>query len=226
MADDTANKPYPFQFDPSQFSNKYSPYAGVALPFMGAYNGGATGPTDAHGNPIQSYQDTQKLHDAWAAANPTPAMAPSTTLNSNPTHGVGGLQPGQWDGSNGLATGAPSSFQHATGSDGMPYGQTSLGRGVVGTSWQGPGGGQMPQQQAAPAAAAAPQNPYDMGQAYLQALQSPGHVTTPGATVAQAAPPSNQSGVLQQFMQNWGGNSKGAGNYDNSGFVNSLRGMV
>ena len=46
-------------FDPSQFSNKYSPYAGVALPFMGAYNGGATGPTDAHGNPIQSYQDTQ-----------------------------------------------------------------------------------------------------------------------------------------------------------------------
>ena len=226
MADDTANKPYPFQFDPSQFSNKYSPYAGVALPFMGAYNGGATGPTDAHGNPIQSYQDTQKLHDAWAAANPTPAMAPSTTLNSNPTHGVGGLQPGQWDGSNGLATGAPSSFQHATGSDGMPYGQTSLGRGVVGTSWQGPGGGQMPQQQQAAPAAAAQTNPYDMGQAYLQALQNPGHVTTPGATVAQAAPPSNQSGVLQQFMQNWGGNSKGAGNYDNSGFVNSLRGMV
>jgi hypothetical protein len=226
MADDTANKPYPFQFDPSQFSNKYSPYAGVALPFMGAYNGGATGPTDAHGNPIQSYQDTQKLHDAWAAANPTPAMAPSTTLNSNPTHGVGGLQPGQWDGSNGLATGAPSSFQHATGSDGMPYGQTSLGRGVVGTSWQGPGGGQMPQQQQAAPAAAAQTNPYDMGQAYLQALQNPGHVTTPGATVAQAAPPSNQSGVLQQFMQNWGGNSKGAGNYDNSGFINSLRGMV
>jgi hypothetical protein len=226
MADDTANKPYPFQFDPSQFSNKYSPYAGVALPFMGGYNGGATGPTDAHGNPIQSYQDTQKLHDAWAAANPTPAMAPSTTLNSNPTHGVGGLQPGQWDGSNGLATGAPSSFQHATGSDGMPYGQTSLGRGVVGTSWQGPGGGQMPQQQQAAPAAAAQTNPYDMGQAYLQALQSPGHVTTPGATVAQAAPPSNQSGVLQQFMQNWGGNSKGAGNYDNSGFINSLRGMV
>lgn len=84
----------------------------------------------------------------------------------------------------------------------------------------------MPQQQQAAPAAAAQTNPYDMGQAYLQALQNPGHVTTPGATVAQAAPPSNQSGVLQQFMQNWGGNSKGAGNYDNSGFVNSLRGMV
>ena len=85
---------------------------------------------------------------------------------------------------------------------------------------------QQPQQQQAAPAAAAQTNPYDMGQAYLQALQNPGHVTTPGATVAQAAPPSNQSGVLQQFMQNWGGNSKGAGNYDNSGFINSLRGMV
>ena len=79
--------------------------------------------------------------------------------------------------------------------------------------------------QAAPQAAA-PQNPYDMNRAYLTALANPGHVTTPGATVAQAAPPSNQSGVLQQFLANWGGNSKGAGNYDNSGFINSLRGMV
>jgi hypothetical protein len=65
-----------------------------------------------------------------------------------------------------------------------------------------------------------------MNQAYLTALSNPGHVTTPGATVAQAPPPSAQSGVLQQFLQNWGGNSKGAGNYDNSAFINSLRGMV
>ena len=228
MADNNDIKQYPFMFDPSQFSNKYSPFAGMSLnPFMGQYNGGATGPTDAHGNPIGSYQTAQAQHDAWNAANPAPAMAPPTTLNSTPQHGVGGLQPGQWDGPDGLPAGTPTGgFQHATMSDGMPYGQTNLGRGVVGTSWQGPGGGQgAPQQPAAPQAAA-PQNPYDMNQAYLQALQNPGHVTTPGATVAQAAPPSNQSGVLQQFLANWGGNSKGAGNYDNSGFINSLRGMV
>ena len=48
-----------------------------------------------------------------------------------------------------------SSIPHATTSDGMPYGQTSLGRGVTGTSWQGPGGGVTPQ----PAAPAAPATP-------------------------------------------------------------------
>ena len=84
MADDTANKAYPYMFDPSQYKNTYSPYAGVALPFMGGYSGGTTGPTDAHGKPIQSYQDSQAAYNAWNAANPTPAMAPATTLNSSP----------------------------------------------------------------------------------------------------------------------------------------------
>ena len=68
-----------------------------------------------------------------------------------------------------------------------------------------------------------------MGQAYLQALQNPGHVSTPGANVPQAAPPSNQSGVLQQFLSNWqngGGNTQGAGNYNNAGMFNALKGMV
>ena len=93
------------------------------------------------------------------------------------------------------------------------------GRRTVG----GPETGQ-PQQ-----AAAAPTNPYDMNQAYLDALSNPGHVTTPGATVPQSAPPSNQSGVLQQFLANWnkgGGQTKGAGNYDNSGFFKALQGQV
>lgn len=212
MADDTANKAYPFQFDPSQFVNKYSSFAGQSLnPYMGQYYGGPTGPTDAHGNPIGSYQTAQAAHDAWNAANPAPAapMAPSTTLNSTPQPGV-------------------IPFQHATMPDGMPYGQTNLGRGVTGTSWQGPGGGQAPQQPAAPAAA--PQtNPIDMGQAYLNALSNPGHVSTPGATVPQAPSPSNQSGVLQQFLNNWqqgGGNTQGAGNYNNAGFFNALKGQV
>ena len=110
-----------------------------------------------------------------------------------------------------------------------------LWRGISGQYSGGFGGSQpytaynprLPQAAAAkPRAAAAPTNPYDMNQAYLTALANPGHVTTPGATVAQSTPPSAQSGVLQQFLQNWGGNSKGAGNYDNSGFINALRGMV
>ena len=79
------------------------------------------------------------------------------------------------------------------------------------------------------APAAAPQNPVNMSQAYLNALANPGKVTTPGATVPQANLPSNQSGVLQQFLANWqnsGGNTKGAGNYDNSGFYKALQGSV
>jgi hypothetical protein len=89
-------------------------------------------------------------------------------------------------------------------------------------------GGNAAAQPAAAAAAqpAAQQNPYDMNQAYLTALSNPGHVTTPGATVPQAAPPSAQSGVLQQFMQNWKPGANPAGNYDPSLFVNALRGQV
>ena len=232
MADNNDIKQYPFMFDPSQFANKYSPYAGVALPFMGGYSTAAGPPTDAHGNPIQSYLDTQAQHDAWAAANPAPAMAPPTTLNSTPQHGVGGLQPGQWDGPDGLPQGTPTSPIRTA----LPVMSQAGGNGGMTPNWQpsnyaatGQNYTIMPKQggasQAAPQAAA-PQNPYDMNRAYLTALANPGHVTTPGATVAQAAPPSNQSGVLQQFLANWGGNSKGAGNYDNSGFINSLRGMV
>ena len=231
MADATANLAYPLQFDPSQFVNKYSSFAGQSLnPYMGGYYGGPTGPTDAHGNPIGSYQTAQAQHDAWNAANPAPAapsMPPSTTLNSNPVAGVGG---------------------HATMSDGMPYGQTNLGRGVVGqadgannTGGYGAGisgaygGASTPAMmgvgpQPSQAAPTAPQtNPVDMGQAYLNALANPGKVTTPGATVPQAPSPSNQSGVLQQFLQNWqnnGSQTQGAGNYNNSGFYNALKGMV
>jgi hypothetical protein len=65
-----------------------------------------------------------------------------------------------------------------------------------------------------------------MNAAYLQALANPGKVTTPGATVAQSAPPSGQSGVLQQFLQNWKPGNNPAGNYNPSLFPNALRGQV
>ena len=237
MADNNDIPAYPYMFDPSQMSNKYSPYAGVALPFMGGYSAAAGPPTDAHGNPIQSYQNTQAAHDAWAAANPAP-QAPPVTLNSNSNLPPLGSQAramydagyGDWsqlDPSMGRSS-IPGQANGANNSGGY-------GAGISGQYSGGFGGSQpytaynprLPQAAAAkPQAAAAPTNPYDMNQAYLTALANPGRVTTPGATVAQSTPPSAQSGVLQQFLQNWGGNSKGAGNYDNSGFINALRGMV
>lgn len=221
MADNPNIYPYPMQFDPSQWSNKYSPYAGQPLNFMGQYSGT---PTDAHGNPIGSYQQAQAAHDAWQ-----PPAAAGTTLNSNPSS-----TPGQWGA---LYPGGPAVWQGGGGQQGR-YVQTSAGGQVTGGAANGGPtmqGGQnipaqyqfmpnAPQQQAAPAAA---QNPIDMGQAYLAALSNPGKVTTPGATVPQAPLPSGQSNVLQQFLQNWqnkGSPTTGAGNYNNQGFFSALQG--
>ena len=198
MADDQTN-PYTIagmaaMMQPNKYINPA--YKDKPLPLPGFYGT----PTDAQGNPIQSFLDAQSQHDAWNAANPAPA-AQGTTLNSTPQ-------------------GAPGGFQHATMPDGMPYGQTSLGRGVTGTSWQGPGGGMaQPAQQSAPAAQ---QNPIDMRQAYLDALSNPGKVTTPGATVPQASPLGSPS-VMNSFLAaNPGGGGAGAGGYNNSGFFNTL----
>ena len=146
----------PYMFDPTQLSNSYSNYNNAALPWPPTYNTGAAGgPVNAAtGQPIQSFQQWQQANPAGMSINSTPA-APAAPQASTPVHGVGGLQPGQWDGANGLPMGNPGGpIRMATGSDGMPYGQTSLGRGVVGQSWQ-------PQQQpmAAPQAGAARPRP-------------------------------------------------------------------
>lgn len=199
MADDQTN-PYTIAGMAAMMQpNKYidPAYKDKPLPLPGFYGT----PTDAQGNPIQSFLDAQSQHDAWNAANPAPAQG--TTLNSTPQPGV-------------------IPFQHATMSDGMPYGQTSLGRGVTGPSWQGPGGG-TPQQQQAPqqSAPAAQQNPVDMRQAYLDALSNPGKVTTPGATVPQASPLGSPS-VMNSFLAANPGGGAGAGGYNNSGFFNTL----
>jgi hypothetical protein len=248
MADNSANiYPYPLQFDPSQWSNKYSSFAGQKLPSLAAYAGV---PTDALGNPIASYQAIQAQQ---AAAQPAaPAMAPSTTLNSNPFAGVqipqgqnaapyeprGGLSTAQWQALTpaqrgtaqsaldtvqaGVAATRPDSF---VASSNNPSG----GGPGAGAYLQGLGANafnQMANQPAAPAASAAPAGP-DMNQAYLAALSNPGKVQTPGATVPQAPLPSGQSGVLQQFLSNWqnqGSPTTGAGNYNNQGFFNALKG--
>src|SRR5579864_1504231 len=163
--------------------NQYSQYPnGIPFPsYFGA-------PTDAMGRPIQPPPPGMTL-------NSSPAMPPQQQ-QAAPVHGVGGLQPGQWDDASGLPAGQPSSFAHATDPSGMPYGQTSLGRGVVGQNWQ-------PQQQAQAAPQAAPQaaGPANNWQSTLAMLSNPGKVQTPGATVPQSTIGSQPS-VLQQFLAN------------------------
>ena len=203
--------------------NPYLEYTGQ-IPMAG-YRGA---PTDAMGNPIASFRQAQQQHDAWAAANPAPARR-GNDAELDAAHGVGALQPGQWDGPDGLPAGTPSSFQHATMPDGMPYGQTTLGRGVTGTSWQGPGGGMAQQQAPQQSAPAAPQNPIDMRQAYLDALSNPGKVTTPGAQMLPGTSPTgpqSQPSVLAQFLQQHpGGGTTGGGGYSNQPFFSTLNAL-
>ena len=60
-----------------------------------------------------------------------------------------------------------------------------------------------------------------MNAAYKNALANPGHVTTPGATVPESQPITNQPSVLDQFLaSNQGG--AGAGNYNNQPFFDTL----
>lgn len=204
---------YPYMFDPSQFSNKYSPYAGKALPWPSSYQGT---PTDALGRPIQSYRDAQAAHDAWAAANPP--MAPAVTLNTNPTD-MTAQRNAALTGQPGAAMAYGANFAPAGSPGGIQqmYGQ-NFAAFTPQRNWRG---------NAQPAAqpAAQPTNPIDMNQAYLNALSNPGKVVTPGATVPQSPPPSGQSSVLQQFLANWRGQpTTGAGNYNNAGFFNALSG--
>jgi hypothetical protein len=222
MADDTKNLPYPFQFDPSQWSNPYSSYKGAAFPST-SYSGT---PTDAHGNPIGSYQAALAAQQAAAAAQAPAASPQGTTLNSSPQ--IPQFLPiGMGQGTGGAAGG-----QNAMGSPGQAVGGQLTGGGyMINPAYAI----QQMQQQAAPKpAAAAPQAPAappgpDMNQAYLAALSNPGHVTTPGATVPESPTPSGQSGVLQQFLANWnqkGQPTQGAGNYNNRGFYDALQGNV
>jgi hypothetical protein len=239
MADDQTNPFTMMGMANMMKPNPYTQYKG-ALPMPGFYGT----PTDALGNPIQSFLDTQAKHDAWDAANP--AQPQGTTLNSNKY----GLQPSDLSGPSALNPSGnqafgmsewggmmspqaradyanqryvePAGINHATMPDGMPYGQTNLGRGVIGTSWERTPGPSAQPQQAAPAAA--PKNPYDMRQAYLDALSNPGKVTTPGATVPQAAP-LGQPSVLDSFLATHSGSgpvSSAPGAYSNQGFFDTL----
>ena len=188
--------------------NPYTQYGGKPLPIPG-YMGA---PTDAQGNPIQSFTDAQAAHDAWNKANPAPAQG--TTLNSTPggnPNPVGSpLNPmGDW------SSLAPNAFP------GNPSRQAAYARelGLPGSNYNGAAGAGAGQ---APAASAAPQNPIDMRQAYLTALSNPGKPSMPGATVPQAQPLGTPS-VLNSFLAaHPSGGATGAGGYSNQGFFQTL----
>jgi hypothetical protein len=275
-----ANLPYPLQFDPSQMKDPYSRWAGVALPFSSAEIGasglyGDQVPTDAMGNPIQSYTDAASAanatyqqqmaayNQAMAAYNKGGGGTPGTTINN--TGGSAAGAPYQVGSDFGSAQGPVNQLLSTYAA--TPGGQAaasnpnaalisyiqSQNRALMGAAnSQNQGGfgagnnvlngsaqqqidanlGQIQQLQmagrsAAPTGPAPPTPPSqpNMTQAYIAALQSPGHVTTPGATVPEGPPPSTQSNVLQQFLANWTG-GKGAGNYNNNAVRDALIGNV
>ncbi len=201
MADDQQNPFTMMGMMQMMQPNPYTQYGqGQRLPIPG-YMGT---PTDAQGNPIQSFTDAQAAHDAWTP--PTPG----TTLNSTPQSNIpqytfspgGDLPSGENYGSS-----TPTHFQGGI--------QTNPAYAIQQIQQQAQQGQQAPQ-------AAAPTNPVDMRQAYLTALSNPGKVTTPGANVPQAQPLGTPS-VLNSFLAaNPGGGGAGAGGYNNQGFFSTL----
>ena len=243
MADDTSNKPYPFQFDPSQWTNPYSNFYGKALPWPSSYAGT---PTNALGQPIQSPQPQGMTLNSTPAQPQAPGGGPNPFANvpniqgqnAPATEPRGGLNIADWQAlspaqrsaamgpmgqySAGLAMMPSGNNFVASGSNpsgANPQASTALGFMNAGLN----GFAQMQQpQQAAPAAPSAPNN----WQNTLSMLANPGHVTTPGATVPQA-PSSAQPGpgVLQNFLANWQPAQSGPGSGFTQNFNQILRGL-
>ena len=211
MASTPTFQPNPYaNFDPSQFTNPYSNYYGKALPWPSSYVGT---PTNALGQPI--------------ASPPIASPPQGMTLNNTPAQpqapaAANGLPVRSGVSTNGLYNGMPADTRMASDPSGMPFGQTSLGRGVVVNNQPNFAAAPAAPQQA-PMAAAPPPNNW---QSTLAMLANPGPVTTPGATVPQA-PTSNQPGpgVLQNFLANWSPAQSGPGSGFTQNFNSILRGL-
>jgi hypothetical protein len=186
--------------------NIYSHYPNGIPPT--SYRGAVT---DAMGNPIR----------------PPPAATPGTTLNQTQSQPQGQISPYN------IAKGNPAidAGNTAAGlmalSSMIPNGQGgyTAGPGTPLNYWGskqagGAAAGGAGQQQAAAPADTSYQDALDR-------LSDPGKVTTPGATVPQAASLGDQvPSVLQSFLASRSG-GRGAGNYNNQPFfdtLNALRG--
>lgn len=242
---------YPYMFSPDQFKNQYSKFAGVALPWPPKVVGV---PTDALGRQIGASPAPTMgttINSQPPAAAPQSAaqqLALNYLLTQHDVLGdqmaaaranTGGMGPA-YTGTAAIpgAAALQNSLQQQRAAV-LPYIQQAARSGgsaldtihAMQGAW-----GQLANAQAAPAASAAPavasaagapgQLSYDD---YLGRLSNPGPVTTPGATVAQAPPPSAQSSVMQAFLNNWkakGAPTQGAGNYNNQGFYDALQGAI
>src|SRR5207344_555496 len=117
------NLPYPLQFDPSQMQNPYTKWAGVGMPWYGMTidSSGTYGnqvPTDAYGNPDQSYVDANNASQATyqqqqadyqkalaaynaggSSSSSTPSSASGSTASGSAASGLSAAQQsalGQW----------------------------------------------------------------------------------------------------------------------------------
>jgi hypothetical protein len=228
MADTPTFQSNPYgSFDPTQWTNPYSNFYGKALPWPSSYAGT---PTNAQGQPIQpppgmTLNQTPGQPQAPAAQPGAAGLQPVNTPQglSQPPPGAGSVQGGL------QAWGAATPAQRVAAMPASVYGNTGGnadkgsfgGLGPIGYVQQQP----QAQQQAAPqaAASAAPNN----WQQTLSMLANPGHVTTPGATVPQAAPGGGQPtpGVLQNFLANWQPAQSGPGAGFTQNFNTILRGL-
>lgn len=211
MADTPTFQPNPYaNFDPSQWTNPYSKFYGKALPWPSSYAGM---PTNAMGQLIQ----------------PPPGM----TLNSSPAAPAAPAPPA----SNPNGAFSPQQAMRilqGTGNWGLS-GQSGSGRGPVNNQGALDSMAQMtagyqpqpqPQQQAPQAAAPAAAPGQPSYQQVLSMLANPGPVTTPGATVPQAASAAQPGpGVLQSFLQNWKPAQSGPGSGFTQNFNTILRGL-
>ncbi len=190
--------------------NPYLKYTGQ-IPMAGYYGT----PTDARGNPIQSFVDAQAQHDAWDKANPAPP--PGKTLNSPPD--MMAMRNAALTGQPGAALAYGANFAPAGSPPGIQqmYGQ-NFAAFTPQQNWTG-------NTQPAAAAPAAASNPVDMRQAYLDALSNPGKVTTPGAVMQPGTTPTgpaSQPSVLDAFLAAHPSGGTASQSYTNQPFFNTL----
>ena len=187
-------------------------------------------PTDALGRPLQTPPGmtlNQTPAQPQAPANSQQAMArnlygsgmaampsDSFTASSNNPSGANPAAASALGQMNAGMAGGFDPNQQPGGAAMNPYRAQQLGL-------TAPGG-------AAPGGAAPVSTPaVNSYQNALQMLSNPGKVTTPGATVPQSQPITNQPSVLNQFLAAGQGGA-GAGGYSNQAFfdtLNKLKGM-
>lgn len=206
MADDQAVNNY-LAMSGFYGPNPYSQFQNQALP-LPSYAGT---PTDAMGRPIAG---TTLNTPPPAAATPPPSGATDYST-SNPAYAnwLKGHPPGSVMGGGGQVTGGQAGAQGGAnqGLQGGMNVQPTMMPGLYGQSQSAP---------AAPATSSQAPGTMDFLQARAM-LANPGPVATPGAN---GPSPVQQPNVLANFLANNQG-GRGAGNYSNQGFFNTLNAL-